>query len=200
MIKGLAGGVALFLMSSVCHADIYTLDTDPSGTLGSSPFGTITTTVVGNNLDVTVDVSPNFDIDTGAHWALTMDLATGGLSITGLSAPFFQASGSSFANAPFSGPWNYAIGCSGGGQGQNSCGDTSMFSFVVNGAGALNPLIVDGVAFAVDIYDKQTGLTGVVGANPPSPVPGPIVGAGLPGIVAGCVGLLILGRRRYKAA
>lgn len=171
----LIGFVALLLGSTAIpisgHASTYTLDTDPSGTIGTSPFGTITTTVAGSNLDVTVNVSPNFDVTTGNHWALTFDLATSGLSITGLPSPFVQETGSSFINDPFNAKsFNYAIGCNGSYNGMNSCAvtmgvDPTGFSFVIVGAGALSPVLTDGVYFTADIYDLGTGKTGVVGAS-----------------------------------
>jgi hypothetical protein len=48
-----------------------------------------------------------------------------------------------------------------------------------------------------EYYNNWTGLTWI---NPPAHVPGPIVGAGLPGLVATCIGLVALARRRQRAA
>jgi hypothetical protein len=42
------------------------------------------------------------------------------------------------------------------------------------------------------------GNTGVVGATQTQAVPGPILGAGLPGLIAACAGLLGLARRRRR--
>jgi hypothetical protein len=207
-VKGLgpacAAAVAVLLLSSTagyCATYQYTLDT---GSIGTAPFGYITTTVDGANLDVTVNVAPNYDVDTGtAHWALTFDLATSGLTITGLPFPFYQVAGSSFTNAPFTAsPFNYAIDCSGAGNGSKSCGKTPGFSFVIVNGGALMPLLTDGVFFAVDILDARTGKTGVVGASSffqinqsqvatPLPTAFPLFATGL-----GALGLLGWRRKR----
>jgi len=58
---------------------------------------------------------------------------------------------------------------------------------------------------ALDIISGTTGKTGVVdccgpGITPFSAVPGPIVGAGAPGLVAACIALFGLHRRRRKLA
>jgi hypothetical protein len=50
--------------------------------------------------------------------------------------------------------------------------------------------------FAADVLNNNNGATGII--NFGVPVPGPIVGAGLPGLVAACGGLLVLARRRRK--
>jgi hypothetical protein len=42
--------------------------------------------------------------------------------------------------------------------------------------------------------------TGLSWSEPPTPVPGPIIGAGLPGLVAACIGLVALARRRARTA
>jgi hypothetical protein len=48
--------------------------------------------------------------------------------------------------------------------------------------------------FAADVLNNNNGATGII--NFGVPVPGPIVGAGLPGLIAACGALVALARRR----
>jgi hypothetical protein len=95
--------------------------------------------------------------------------------------------------------------------------DGSVFAFTVTSTGTLTLAnVVQGTAgdagngspfyFVAEIATgcsttngttSCTGPTGLVGANTYS-VPGPIVGAGLPGLVMACGGLVALARRRRK--
>ena len=50
--------------------------------------------------------------------------------------------------------------------------------------------------FAADVLNNNNGATGIIDFG--VPVPAPIVGAGLPGLIAACGGLLVLARRRRK--
>jgi hypothetical protein len=54
-----------------------------------------------------------------------------------------------------------------------------------------------GNMFVADVFSGQTGNTGPVDVTA-VPVPGPIVGAGLSGLVMACGGLLALARRRRQ--
>src|SRR5262249_57355729 len=72
-------------------------------------------------------------------------------------------------------------------------------TFVADLQGAPNPggnRVQPAAFFAADVLNTNNGNTGII--NFGVPVPGPIVGAGLPGLVAACGALLALARRRRK--
>jgi len=170
-------------------------------------YGSVTVTSFGLDLEFDIALDPNWSVDTGSHHAVAFALATSGLTISGspgslspLTVPFVQNPNTGpFSNPNFAGPFNYAIECSGAGHGQNSCNDISSLTFYVLGAGNLSPILTNGVYVTADIYSNATGRTGVVGATL-APVPGPIVGAGLPGMCAAMGALVMLARRRRRIA
>ncbi len=211
-LKGALAAVVLSMASTMlpatAHADsitYYFTQDGSGGLLGgnlSAPanYGSVTVTgVVGSDLEFQITLALNWSVDTGSHHAVAFELATAGLKISGLSAPFVQNPGSGpFSNPGFGGPFNYAIECSGGGKGQNTCNDISSLTFFVLGAGGLRPILTNGVYVTADIYSERTGQTGVVGAT--APVPGPVVGAGLPGLLCAISATIILARRRRRIA
>jgi hypothetical protein len=67
---------------------------------------------------------------------------------------------------------------------------------------ASSPTLIPALFTTMGIGDEFRSLlteTGVI-ARVGVPVPGPVVGAGLPGLVAACGGLIALARRRRKLA
>ncbi len=193
-------------VAATAHAVTYDI-TASGGKIGALPapgYGTVDVTTVGSDLEFSINLAPNWLVETGngTHLPIEFDLATSGLTIsstastfTALPSPFSQASGSSFTNPGFNDPMNYGLAC--GSNGSSSCGDTSSLTFYVLGAGGLQPLLVSGVYLTADIFDKATGQTGTVGAVPATPLP-----AALPlfATALGLLGLLGWRSKRRNAA
>jgi hypothetical protein len=148
-----------------------------SDAFGSGNFGTVTiSTVSGSTVDIAVNVSPNYLLDTGAHEVFTFSLVAGASivpgSLTGSGVSHFTIQGpvASVGNPPFGNfTWDITSNCT-----QGNCGPTNGQSFdfqVQNFAGiksATSQYNNEDVFFAADIYKggcTGDGCTGVVGAT-----------------------------------
>ena len=81
--------------------------------------------------------------------------------------------------------------------------DSSMFTGPVSGGndielGAFNLPSLFNASVDFHIVTNGTGEANLGGALSAAPVPGPIVGAGIPGLVAGCLALLGLAEHRRR--
>jgi hypothetical protein len=196
-----------------------------AGLAVSLPFGSITATEAGDGskISFSVSISPNWSIDAGAHEAFSLNIGTlSGAPITTANLAGFghignigQTSGlgilSAFSGNPGSNPpfgnFDYALACSANGSSTN-CGQAFSFDFIfaTPNSGKLIPSTGDGsIWFAADICGSDakgnciSGNTGAVGAtDPPVEAPGPVVGAGLPGLLAACGSLIVMARRRRR--
>src|SRR5262249_29263355 len=103
--------------------------------------------------------------------------------------------------------WNFAFDCSTGQQNNRNCGpDFSVTLFGSNIGSTFNANNNNGnhqVFAGVDLScingqtcSNSTFQTGGIGAT--AAVPGPLAGAGLPGLIAACGGLIALARRRRQ--
>jgi hypothetical protein len=99
------------------------------------------------------------------------------------------------------GPDGYAMEWNGGNG--NHPANTSSLDFQIQASGLTLASLqacsscADTAYFFADIFSPVTGNTGLVDATL-APVPGPLAGAGLPGLVVACGGLLALARRRRQ--
>ena len=135
------------LAPTVAFADVFDGEFTVGSTLpnNTSPgYGTVTVTTVGSDLKFDIELTNGAYLlaDTGSHYAVTFDLAMAGLQISStpstfnaLPTPFSVPTGTSFTQPGF-GSFDYAIACSGGGNGINSCdGTSSLVFYVLGGAG-----------------------------------------------------------------
>ena len=193
---GVAGG------ATSASAITFDLTSDHcTGGCGTPPFGTVDVTQVGANVHIVVDLA------NGVSWAQTgaadfqlfkfnaTGVVVGDISVvqTFAGPNVLQANTGTF-NGDGTGPFSFGISCTTCGNG--ALGITSNLDFTIANATiadvtAGNPLNI----FVADVLGTN-GNTGPVAVT----VPGPLAGAGLPGLVMACGGLIAFARRRRKLA
>jgi hypothetical protein len=200
-LAALAAVAATAAFPSASHAIVFDLTSDHcTGGCGTAPFGTVDVTQAGANVNFVVDLANGFS------WAQTgaadfqlfkfngTGIAVGDISVTQTFAgQNLQANTGTF-NGDGTGNFSFGISCSTCGNGALPITSNLVFSVA-------NATIADVTApnnllniFVADIFGSATGNTGPVDVS----VPGPLAGAGLPGLVMACGGIIALARRRRK--
>jgi hypothetical protein len=195
-------------------ADSYTLDLHcgPCGTIG--PFGTVTVTTVSGGIDLKIVLAQG-DFNGSGNGIDTVFFNDGSVSGTGGGGVIQYGSTGTSDTTDWSvvlgtlktdglsdGTWTAGFDCNHNG---GNCGQ--VFEVLIPTALIPQPVSGNSVYIGVDVTcgsnatDKCSNVgsfnTGAVGALL-TPVPFPIAGVGLPGMMAGCLGLLALARRRRQ--
>ena len=205
-----------------CHISSPTNENTLACPTAGYVFGTVTLNQVGSNVtfDVVLNDGSRFvETGAGAGSLFLLNDAISGSTITSITATLNGStvsitgglSGSTnlspAVHADGTGDWTAQVFCTTA----SSCNGGSTpnindLHFTVTNA-TLAQLEIknpDGNFFAADILCGPTvtgcaGLTGLVDVSTVA-IPGPIVGAGLPGLIAACGGLIALARRRRRLA
>jgi len=209
----LAGGALLAAsaaFSSVSYADTFLLTSDHcTGGCGTPPFGTVTVTQVGTAVDFSVSLADsNQFVLTGSadNQYFKFNGATGAITVT-QNVPGVTLTGDSGAfNGDGTGNFNFGVtctpiapntSCAVGGGAALPVGTVLTFAVANTTLAQVEQPNNLGNIFVADILSGTTGNTGPVDVTA-VPVPGPSVGAGLPGLLAACTALIALARRRRQ--